>query len=307
MTSTKTKFDAYEAVTATIIKALEAGTVPWRKPWGASGTLPLSLSTKKAYRGINPLLLSLSALEGGYTSPWWGTYKRISEMGGQVRKGEKSTMVTLWKRIKITETDEVTGEKKPKIIFMLRVYSVFNAEQADWAEGKEPVNPATSRTQHDPIEAAEAIVAGYPDAPRITRTASDQAFYVPTTDEITVPEIGQYAHAEEFYSTLFHEMGHSTGHPSRLDRPNITSFSHFGDEKYSKEELCAEMTAAFLCAQAGIETTLDNSAAYLASWLRVLKADHKLIVQAAAQAQKAAEHVLGIAAYTEEEVSADAA
>ena len=287
MTSTE-KFDAYTAVTDTILEALEAGTVPWRRPWTSAGTLPLSLSTGRPYRGVNVMLLSL--LGAQYDSPYWGTYKKIAELGGQVRKGEKSTMVTFWKKLTITE--EVDGKKQRKDIFMLRVYRVFNIDQADWAEGsKRPATPAL--VDHDPIAEAEAIVAGYPDAPPIHRTLSDRAYYVPSTDEITVPVIEQHASPEHFYSTLFHEMGHSTGHTSRLARPNLMTFSHFGDEKYSKEELVAEMTAAFLSAHAGIEVTLDNSAAYIASWLRVLKGDRKLVISAAAQAQKAAEHILG--------------
>lgn len=287
---TSDRTDAYEVITDQIIAALEAGTVPWRKPWTSAGTLPLSMSSGKAYRGVNVLLLAL--VGEPYASPYWGTYAQISERGGQVRKGEKSTRITFWKSLKIT--DKETG--KPKIIPMLRYFRVFNADQAEWPEGsKRPETPVKGElVEHDPIAEAEAIVAGFENAPQVTICRSDRAYYVPSEDTITVPELAQYQTPEAYYSVLFHELGHSTGHATRCNRKGIQTFSHFGDEKYSKEELVAEMTAAFLCAAAGIEITLDNSAAYIASWLRVLKGDKKLVVQAAAQAQKAAEHIQGI-------------
>lgn len=158
--------DAYDLVTETIIKALEDGTVPWRKPWTTAGSFPLSLSTRKPYRGINVLLLGLAGTQ--YTSPWWGTYKKIHEMGGQVRKGERSTVVTFWKKLRITE--EIDGKKQPKDIFMLRYYRVFNADQADWTEGRKPVPPVKGElTEHERIESAEAIVSGYANGPAIQR------------------------------------------------------------------------------------------------------------------------------------------
>lgn len=297
------RFDAYQAVTDTIIAALEKGVVPWRQPWTQAGNLPLSLSSKKPYRGVNVLLLAL--VGASYPSPYWGTYNKIAELGGQVRKGEKSTMVTFWRQILIKDTDE-NGKPVKKRIPMLRVYRVFNVEQADWPEGSKKPDPPVKPelVEHDPIAAAEAIVAGYPNPPVITRMLSDRAFYMPSTDVITVPELSQYQDAGEFYSTLFHEIGHSTGHKSRLARPDLASFSHFGDEKYSKEELVAELTSAFLSAHTGIEATLDNSAAYIEHWLGVLRGDHKLVVQAAAQAQKAADHVLGVV-YAEPDEAAE--
>lgn len=286
------KRDAYAIVTEAILTALESGTVPWRKPWSAAGVFPLSMSTKKPYRGINVILLSLAGAQ--HASPWWGTYKKITEMGGAVRQGEKSTIVTFWKKLRITE--EVDGEKVKKDIFMLRYYRVFNADQADWTEGKKPVSPQRPANELTPYADAEAIMAGYRNGPTVTRKPSDQAFYLPSADTITLPELSQYSTADEFYSTAFHELTHSTGHPSRLARPGILTFTHFGSELYSKEELVAEMGAAFLCATAGIDpaNTMPNSAAYLASWLRVLKGDRKMIVHAAAAAQRAADHIRGV-------------
>lgn len=285
--------DVYSIVTETVLAALEAGTVPWRKPWASAGTFPLSMSTKKAYRGINVLLLSLAGAQ--YASPWWGTYKKIAEMGGAVRRGESSTMVTFWKKLRITEKDEDGAETK-RDIFMLRYYRVFNADQADWTEGRKPASPERPDNEVDPLAGAEAIIAGYRNGPSVTRKLSDRAFYTPHDDSIVLPELSQYESASEFYSTAFHELTHSTGHSSRLDRDGFRTFGHFGDTNYSKEELIAEMGAAFLCGIAGIDpdTTLPNSAAYLASWLKVLRGDRKLIVHAAAAAQRAADHICGV-------------
>jgi antirestriction protein ArdC len=301
-----TKFDAYEAVTERIIAALEAGVVPWRKPWtSVGGNLPLSMSSKKPYRGVNVLLLAVANMEGNYTSPWWGTYAHIAERGGQVRKGEKSTLITFWKQINVT--DKETGETKR--LPLLRVFRVFNADQADWEEGKKPVTPIRGElVDNDPIDAAEAVVNGYPNPPVIIKRIVDKAYYTPIPDEITVPVIEQYQSVSEYYSTLFHEAIHSSGHKNRLNRPELMTFSHFGDEMYSKEELVAEMGAAFLCAHAGIEAeaTLENSAAYIGHWLAQLRNDKKLIVSAAAQAQRAAEHILGVS-YAEDNGEAVAA
>jgi len=282
----------YELVTDKIVAALEAGTVPWRKPWNA-GIAPRSVEGH-VYRGINAFLLGLEP----YDSPFWITFNQAKKRGGTVRKGEKSTLVVFWKRLVVWDTDEATGKKTRKMIPMLRFYRVFNLAQTEGVKVPKAVAEFdAAKVAHEEHVEAEAIVKGYPDAPRIEFGA--EAFYIPTLDRITVPPLSAYKVRDEYYSTLFHEIGHSTGHPDRLNRPIKNSF---GSHDYGREELVAEMTAAFLCAEAGIQVTFDNSAAYLASWIKTIKEDVRAVVVAAGAAQRATDHILG---RTFEEDSAD--
>ena len=289
---------AYEEITDQIIRALNEGVVPWRKPWNAAGSLPTSLSTGKNYRGINQMILGMTAMMRQYGSPFWGTYRQISAQGGQVRKGEKSTTVVLWKPF---ERENADGEKVKS--FFMTTFSIFNAEQAEW-EGEMPTVPALA--DHEPIADAEALATAYlADGPAFS-TGGDRAYYVPSMDAIRIPEMGTFHTREGYYSTLFHEMIHSTGHGSRLNRDGVTEGHRFGDADYSKEELIAEMGAAFLCASVGIDpdATLTNSAAYLKGWLKALNDDPKMIVQAASKAQKAADYAQGIGVAKEEDKAA---
>lgn len=288
--SAATRFNPYQAVTDQVIAMLEAGTAPWRKPWDPELGMPRSLTTGKAYRGINPLLLHMATLEHGYRTPVWGTYKAIAERGGQVRKGEKGTMIIFWKQY--ADKVEVTAKGDPKQRFVLRTYKVFNAEQADGLTLPEPVVPGAD---HDPIQACEDAVAGYLiNGPKVTFGAPHAA-YAPATDSLVMPAREAFDSPEELYSTYFHELSHSTGHPDRLNREGVTGSTHFGDERYGKEELVAEMGSAFLAGHTGIaQVTIENSAAYLASWIRVLKGDNTLVVSAAAQAQRATDLVLSV-------------
>ena len=281
------KVDGYQVITDRIVEALETGTVPWRKPWrSAEGWGPTSLSTGKEYRGINHLMLSMQSLAAGYNSIYWGTYRQIKELGGQVRKEEKSTQVVLWKPFK----KEVDGVEKK--FLMLRLFAVFNAEQADWAEGKFPENPEPQDADYvEPVAKADRIYLGMPQRPEV-KHGGNRAFYSPNLDYIQMPRTDQFDDTEGYYATLFHELVHSTGHESRVGRPGIEAFAGFGSESYSKEELVAEMGAAILCAQAGIEPRIEQSAAYIASWLKVLKNDKKFVVTAAAGAGKAVDFIL---------------
>lgn len=296
------KFDAYREVTDQIIALLEAGTAPWQQPWAATaGVMPSSLSTGKPYRGINPFLLSMASMAKGYTNPWWGTYDQITSRGGQVRKGEKSTMIVFWKRFETKEIDPETGKPKPAIV--LRVFRVFNVQQADPKVNDDgtaetfnvPATPEALTYDHDPIEAAEQAIAGYLATGPALRTGT-AAFYQPSSDILTMPPLATFASPEGYHSTLFHELAHSTGHRSRLNRPGVTTEGvHFGDHLYGKEELVAEMTAAMVSGMVGIlPATVHNSAAYLDNWSKALKGDHKLVVQAAAQAQRAADLILSV-------------
>ena len=289
----------YEMVTNKVIAALEAGTVPWHKGWITTGNdMPRSMASGKLYRGINVFLLGLE----GQASPWWGTYEQIAKLGGQVRKGEKGTVVVFWKQIIVKDKDFPNDRKKDKRIPLLRYFRVFNASQADGLPEKYQPQVVTGN-EHDPIAVAEKIVAEYLESgPKLVNSDTNRAFYRPSEDLINIPPLNNFGKPEEYYSTLYHEIGHSTGHSSRLNREGIIEGHYFGSELYSKEELVAEMTAAMLSAVAGIDQTVtNNSAAYIASWLKKLRGDPKLVVAAAAQAQRAADLARSISFDVEEE------
>ena len=290
----RTVRDAAEETTKSMLAHLEAGVVPWQKPWSSASQIPLSLSSGKPYRGVNVFTLLITGWTKGYTSSYWGTYKQISERGGQVRKGEKGAEVILWRPIE--KTEKVDGKDTKKKILLMRLFHVFNVDQADWAEGARlPAVP--EKADHDPIQDAEALVAEYvANGPDVTYFG-DRAFYRPVSDQVVVPELADFESAEHFYSTLYHELTHSTGHSSRLARDGIAqgTFGAFGDKVYSNEELIAEMGAAMLCALAGINqaATAPASAAYLAHWIDALKGDKSLIIKAASAAQKAVDRIVG--------------
>lgn len=305
----RSKADVYAMVTDKIIEALEAGTVPWSQPWDSRIGLPLSMSTGKAYRGVNVWLLAITGRVRGYTSPYWATYDKITALGGQVRKGEKSTLVTFWN---IKDRDVVTdGVVENKRFAMLRYYIVFNADQADGLPEK--YMKAPEGHEHDPINEAQAVVDGYVNlqgpiirvgnkGPTLTHSAGEGAYYAPFLDEIVLPPLAAFPLVEGYYSTAFHEMTHSTGHKSRLAREGITAGHAFADESYSKEELIAEMGAAMLCGATGIDQAVrDRSASYIQNWVTTLRGDSKLVIQAAGQAQKAADLILGTTFDTDEE------
>jgi antirestriction protein ArdC len=276
------KANLYDQITERIIALLEKGTVPWRKPWKAQTGLPRNLITKKTYRGINTLLLHAMH----YESPYWLTFRQALELGGHVRKGEKACPVVFWKQLE--REDKQTGEKEK--IPMMRFYFVFNVAQCD--DLKSP--PAPVQTPLGAPTKPEEIVAAMPQRPAINH-GMRQAFYSPSEDRVAMPDRARFEREAGYHATLFHELIHSTGHASRLNRPTLTESAGFGSNPYCKEELIAEMGAAFLCGQAGIEEqTLENSAAYVENWLAQLQHDKKLIVQAAGQAQRAADFILGV-------------
>ena len=275
-----------EIITESILKQLEQGVAPWRKPWSTS--VPRNLISKKSYRGLNVFLLATQ----GYGSPYWLTFNQAKQLGAHVRQGEKSSMVMFWKidelvRRKIDADGEPADEKGKS--FLLRYYRVFNVEQCDGlkalsGDDRKPVNP---------IAECEAITDRMPNPPRIEQHS--QAFYRPSADMVGMPSRNCFESPEAYYSTLFHELTHSTGHKSRLNRFEENAADHqFGSESYSKEELVAEMGAAMLAGTAGIShATLGNSASYLQTWITRLKSDSRLIISAASQAQKAVDHILG--------------
>lgn len=269
----------YEIVTSRILEELEKGQVPWRKPWR---TLPpANLVSKKPYRGINVFLLALQ----GYGSQYWLTFNQAKQLGGNVRKGEHGTKIVFWK-FDTFETETADGETEERKSAFLRYYTVFNLEQTEGLKALLALPPAF------PIESAEEIVQGMPNPPAFEQDF--QAAYIPFRDVVTMPRRTAFESQAEFYSTLFHELTHSTGHAKRLGREGFDSPQKFGSESYSREELIAEMGSAMLCGIAGIEqATISNSAAYLRAWIKRLKADSRLVVSAASAAQKAADYIRG--------------
>lgn len=293
--TTSHRIDVYQIINDRILAILEHGTIPWKKPWlSQNGQEPCNLISRKPYRGINRFLLAHSG-----ESPYWLTYKQAKDLGGQVRKGEKATPVVFWKWPEKEEADEentTPSQRAP----LLKYYNVFNLSQCDGIEApSEPEpEPQTESEELDDFATADLIIKHMPNPPRITHKKSDRACYRPSSDTIQMPTKTQFKHQKTgYYETIFHEITHSTGHHNRLARKGITdSTASFGSAVYSQEELVAEMGAAFLCAHGGVtlsEAMIDNAAAYVEGWMKVIKADKKLLVTAAAQAQKAAEYVLG--------------
>lgn len=269
----KQKIDVHQEVTNRIIEQLEAGTRPWTKSWaGGISQLPLR-STGEQYRGINTILLMMA----GYGNPHWMTYKQAEALGGQVRTGEKGTKVVFFKMLPVT--DKRTGEDRN--VPLIRQYTVFNADQIDDLPAKfYPVVDA--QHSEDRIQHAEDFVVNC--RAQYTETG-DRAFYSPGEDRIVVPKFEAFDGAVSYYGTLLHELVHWTGADHRLERDLKNGF---GTKDYAREELVAELGAAFLCSSLGLEPEpREDHAAYLASWLKVLKEDKKAIFTAATAAQKA--------------------
>jgi antirestriction protein ArdC len=271
---------SYDRITERIVALMEQGTVPWHKPWKVATGLPRNLITQRPYQGINTFLL----MAMGYESPQWLTFRQAIQLGGSVKKGEKSCPVVFWKPVEVTNKTSGEMEKIP----FLRLYHVFNAAQC---EGLKNV-PAANETTFEVAKPAE-IVAKMPHPP-VIKHGMREAFYSPPDDTVGMPERKRFETEDHYHASLFHELVHSTGHEKRLKRQSIMEHNGFGSDPYCKEELVAELGSAFLCGHSGIvERTIDNSAAYLKGWLTRLKSDGTLIVYAAAQAQKAADFILG--------------
>ena len=271
---------SYERITERIVSLLEQGTVPWNKPWKVNTGLPRNLISKKPYRGINVFLLMAMS----YESPNWLTFRQAIQLGGNVKKGEKSCPVVFWKRMKNEDTESDEPKKAP----LLRLYHVFNVAQCEGLKETSAVeNGSFASTK--PAE----IVAKMPQPP-VVKHGMAQAFYSPTDDCVGMPERERFDGETSYFATLFHELIHATGHEKRLKRASIAERNGFGSDPYCKEELIAELGSAFLCGYADIvDRTIDNSAAYLEGWLKQFQNDRTLIVYAAAQAQKAADFILG--------------
>lgn len=298
--------DVYQIVTDRIIAELESGNIPWHKPWNRPTVtyegvkvkvnpknVAWSRSTGKPYSFLNQMLL---ARPGEYV-----TFKQVQEAKGRIKKGEKSSIVVFFKML-TAEKQNANGEKSIENFPVLRYYSVWNIDQC---EGMKP-KCVPMDTVYVPIKAeepswnvneeCEAVVSNYISRSGVklqNESLSDRAFYSPASDSITVPAKSQFKSMPNYYSTLFHESVHSTGHKSRLDRFS-DGMHRFGDEEYSKEELVAEIGSASLLNMFSIETesSFRNSAAYIQNWLKALKDDRRMIVWAANRAEKAVNYIL---------------
>ena len=284
------RLDVYTRITDTIISHLEAGVRPWQRPWNAANTEGRITRPLRAcgtpYRGINVLSLWLASTEKGYDSPFWFTFNQAKDLGGFVKKGEHGSLVVYANSIKKTEKDD-QGQEVEHDIFFMRGYTVFNAQQVEGLpERFTPTAPQIIQPE-ERIHAAEAFF-------RATRAeikhGGNRAYYATLADYVQMPPFVSFKDRESYYSTLAHELAHWTRHPKRLARD--FDQKTWGDEGYAREELVAEIAAAFLCADLGLTLEpREDHAAYLASWLTVLKNDKRAIFQAAAHAQKAADYL----------------
>lgn len=280
-TSTKADSTLYTRVTQQIEAALSKGVVPWRKPWKGRAYLPCNAISKRPYNGVNLLLLSLAP----FANYRWITARQANELGGHIRKGERGSLVVFWKILEREATDSESKRSIP----LLRYFHVFNIEQVEGIAFEDtPTAPTINK-----IEEAEQAVRNMPNPPRLIGHQTS-AFYRPGDDTVAMPRIERFDSADHYYATLMHELGHSTGHPSRLNRPGVASTAMFGSEDYSREELVAELASAFLCAEIGLDNSLiDNAASYVNGWLNALNRDTKAIVLASSQARHAADFIMG--------------
>lgn len=292
-------FNVYDEVTRKIIASMEAGIMPWRKPWtgSKSGIQMPRRSTGEFYRGINVIMLWLAAMDHGFASAHWFTYKQAQELGAQVRKGEKSSTVIKYGTFEKDEGESHEGEAKR--FAYARAYRVFNADQIDGLPEHFYAKPEAAIDLGTKNEAQ--LDAFFASTKADIRTSSDpRAYYQSEGDFIHMPPVETFHSADGYYSTLAHELTHWTGHKSRLDR-----FGGGRDRKtYAYEELIAELGNCFLCAQLGIVPDYDQSASYLAGWLEALNKDSRLIFSAAGDAQKAVDWILALTDRTEAKMAA---
>lgn len=275
-----------ETVTAQIVAAIEAGAETYHMPWHRSRrdvASPANAITSRSYRGVNVLSLWTVAEARGFASGQWATYRQWQEAGAQVRKGAKAATVVFWQRADTAEDVDLVCRAEQRAPVIARAYSVFNADQVDgWMAPALPILPESER-----IAAAEAFIAAIPAT---ISHGGNSAYYVPAADRVQVPAFGQFKRPTDYYATLAHELTHWTGAKPRLDRDLS---GRFGSEAYAMEELVAELGAAFVTAQLGLPSVpLTDHAPYLASWLKVLKADSRAIFTAAGRAQAAVDYLV---------------
>jgi antirestriction protein ArdC len=293
MATYKNLKDTYQEVTDAVIDQLEKGNIVWKCSWNETG-FPTNVTTGVSYRGWNVFWLNFHTMIKGYPTPRYITFKQAQHLGGMVRKGEKGVKIAYWATLNIKQAETadtgLTDLAESKSRMVPKIYTVFNIAQVDGITF--PAAGMITRSVTEKIAACELIIEQMPNRPEINLHGQYPVYYS-QRDTVAVPDIVQFDSSGEYYCALFHELAHSTGHQSRLNRKEIMESNRYGSESYSREELTAEMTAAFLCAIAGIEQqTLENSTAYLQGWLKALKDDKTLLLKAAGQAQKAADYML---------------
>lgn len=282
------KQSPYEVITNRLVSMIEKGVCPWRMPWSKTELQSQRNGiTGHTYSGVNQVMTFMTAYTCGYSSPYWMTFLQAKEMGGHVRKGESGTpVVKLGKWSKEDDDGKVVGGS------FLKQYVVFNVAQIEGLDMKRYELTVEKRGTVEKLATCEAIVNGYLSRPEV-RSGGNRAYYNPSLDFIQMPDQAQFGTDESYYCTLFHELAHSTGHASRLARKGVVDAVAFASHEYGVEELVAEFTASFLCQRAQIDTAvIENSAAYLDAWLKIIKGDSKMLFNAASQAQKAADFIL---------------
>ena len=283
----RTKRDIYQAVTTRILAELEAGAAPWVKPWSATPgrNTPCNAVTNRPYSGCNVVLLWMAA-SAGYRTPRFLTFKQAQELGGSVRKGEHGQTVFFVKRLQVADRNGEEGDTK--VIPMMKAYTVFNVDQCDGLPDRVmTLGEVKARNPDDRDAVADEFLTA---SGASIREGFGEAYYRPGEDYISLPAFAAFKSAATFYSTAFHELGHWTGHKSRLDRDLR---NRFGEKAYAAEELVAELCAAFLCAEFSIDGGVRH-AGYIASWIGLLKADSRAFFTAASKAQAAADYLRGV-------------
>lgn len=292
-----TNADKYERITASVLKLIdERGELPWRKPWNGPDAKPKNILTHRPYSGWNVFWLGMQCR----STPWWGTSHQFHQLGGRIRNEEwkHNTWGIFAKQSRWNRENKDTGEKEQVSAWIYRSFPLWNLDQAEGVPPEKIPSPPAG-VEHDPIETAEQLLERYcaPPGPAFFHEERDDAFYMPSRDEIHMPERRFFEEPRAYYSVAFHEATHSTGHDKRLKR----DFAGYGTDRYALEELIAEFGASFLCAETHIETTLDNSAAYIAHWRQRLTENKDWLVKAASKAQAAAQFVLNGNHVNEEE------
>lgn len=270
--------NVYEMVNSKIISALEQGIIPWARPW--TGIMPTNYDSGKAYRGVNVWTLTIEEIVNGYSSPYWLTFNQARKHGGYVKRGEKASHIIFSER-KVREVEKPDGTTEQKVVWFAKTFPVFNWDQCEGIPEKSlgvKLDP-----NRDIIALGDNLLANMPNPPKF-RESGTKAYYFPAEDLVNLPPMATFHSSEGYVATKFHEFGHATGHVTRLNRPGIMEVAMFGGEDYSFEELVAELTSAYLCATIGIDNTVQNAAAYIQSWLKVLKDDKTMITKASAKA-----------------------
>lgn len=284
----------YEVVTARIVERLESGELAWRKTWSGYG-LARNYVSGKVYKGVNMLWMNFFS---PHSVPYYLTYKQAQELGGNVKKGAKAQQVIYFNMVfKDNNDQKLTAEAAAamgdgvKVLKFLKYYNVFNVEDIEGVDFK---IDDLRLLPNEKIDRCERLVSGYPTPPQFQIEGGKGAFYSPSGDFVQIPPMEHFESAEFYYATFFHELIHSTGHAKRLNREGVAALDKFGSERYSLEELVAELGASFLCRLTGIdrEPVQENNAAYIQSWLKKLKDDKQFIFKAVAEAQKAVDYMV---------------